>query len=63
MELIRPLRVFQKRNYQLFGNIEDDLITGGKDGTEHNGILEQVLDRSSANNVAVQPQQIPVPAS
>ena len=41
--------VFQKRNDQLFGDIEgvnvvfDDLFICGKDGIEHDGILKQVL--------------------
>jgi len=42
--------VFQKRNDQLLGAIEgvhlvfDDLIIGGKNDAEHDGILKQVLD-------------------
>ena len=55
--------VFQKRNDQLFGDIEgvhvvfDDLIIGGKDDAEHDGILNQVLDRARANNVKFNPDK------
>jgi len=41
----------------LFGNIEDDLIISGKDDPKHNGILELVLDRASANNVKNDPKK------
>lgn len=51
--------VFQKRNEQLFGDVEgmhvvfDDLIIGGKDDAEHDGILKQ----ARANNVKFNPDK------
>ena len=55
--------VFQKGNEQLFGYVEgvhvvfDDLIIGGKDDAEHDGILKQVLDRARTNNVKFTPDK------
>ena len=53
--------VFQKRNDQLFGDIEgvhmvfDDRTIGGKDDAEHYSILKLVLGRARASNVKFNP--------
>ena len=55
--------VFQKRNDQLFGDIEgvhvvfDDLIISGSDEIEHDGVLKQGLDHARANNVRFNPKK------
>lgn len=51
--------VFQKRNDQLFGDIEGvhDLIISGKDEVEHDSVLKQVLDRVRVNSVKFNPNK------
>lgn len=56
--------VFQKRNEQLFGDIEgchviaDDMLIAGKDDAEHDHILTTVLERAKKNNIKFNPDKI-----